>query len=560
MAISNIPTFTDGEILTASKMNTLGTAITTKFAGAVTGADMAWPLVAQGNIDMNNSHTFTNLRTLWKVINVNEYDTLSDAVAALPSGGGALFVPPDTTITADGVAVTKPVCVFGAGKTSVLKLTASASSGFLLRVTGTNDVDVDNLTIDGNSATGTTQDGIQLRQIDGARITNVWFKNFSGDALEIGNEGTGGNNSIDVMVHNCKFEGGTVDQIKINDVDGLTVTSCRFENPGADCIEGTPTDSSAKMRSIRINNCKFSTSARAVYIVGASGTANDLWRLVAVNDNEVLTTTGTAITVGAASATVKHVAIKDNDIIGAGDDAILCLSEGGVISGNYAPSAGGNGLDMVSSTELLVSKNQFRAATAAAIDATSATTCRVISNDVSGGTEPIVKDSTTTCVFADNIGGEVSASGANAKGVAPDETEAGAGTSGTFTTTATIPAGTVKVGDVVQLWATGAFTGANSTTVKADLSGVALTPVTFVGSVDWSLDYKLQVTVLSGAGSTESKTVSGYEGSSFHCDYADEAVDWSVDVVITWDWTKDTGDSVNIKAWGYIVNGGPYAN
>ena len=63
MAITGIPTFVDGEIPPAAKLNQLGDAITTKFGGAVTPGDMSWPMVVQGNIDFDKTYGIVGLRT-----------------------------------------------------------------------------------------------------------------------------------------------------------------------------------------------------------------------------------------------------------------------------------------------------------------------------------------------------------------------------------------------------------------------------------------------------------------------------------------------------------------
>jgi len=371
MAISNIPTFADGEILTAAKLNQLGTAVDTKFSGAITGADMAWPLVAQGNIDMNNSYTFTNLRTLWGVVNIDEYDTFADAVSALPSAGGCLFVPPGTTIDLDGETISKSFMIMGCGRTSVLRTTLNASTGFMIRTAaGVSDVEIINCTLDGRSATGTSEDGLQLRQVSKALLHGVWFKNFKKDALFIGNDGTAGNESTDVKVLGCHFEGGDDDQIFIDDVDGLVIAGCTFDNPTDICIEGTPDTVASKMRSIKIYGNEFKNCVQAVDIKGASATANDLWRLIQVYDNDVYTCSGDAITVGHTTAIIKWAKVSDNNIIAAGGDALVVLASGGKVANNYCPDAVGDGLDMTDCQGVSVNNNDFTDAGALGIDST----------------------------------------------------------------------------------------------------------------------------------------------------------------------------------------------
>ena len=407
MAISNIPTFTDGEILTASKLNTLGTAVSTKFSGAITGADMVWPLVCQGNIDFN-SFGVTNLAKLWNVVNVAEYDTVTLAIAALPAAGGSLFVPPGTT-TLDTVELdTSNTQVFGTGRGSILKITTAASGGYMMKTsTGLTNIGFSDLTISGNAQTGTGQDGIQVKDVVGVKFTNVYFDDFSGESLVLTHSGTQGNPCEEVQIIGCHFEDGAGDQLLMDDVDGVQIVGCRFENPTTKCINGTPSTSASYMRSILVQGCKFSTAANSVYIIGASDTASDNWRLVRVLGNEILTDSAVAITVGTTAARVTFGHIANNVGTAISGDAIKVLLQTGLIEGNYFPVAGGDGCDITSSADCAVRGNDFADATTFGVDATSSTNCRVFNNDVhghGGGSEGVVKDSSTGLKHGGNVG------------------------------------------------------------------------------------------------------------------------------------------------------------
>lgn len=561
MAISNIPTFVTDEIPSAAKLNQLGTAITTKFSGGVTGADLVWPLVAQGNIDMNGSYSFVNLRTLWSVVNVSEYDTFADAVAALPTAGGCLFIPPGTTVTTDGNTVSKAFCVMGAGKTSVLKLTASATSGYLVR-TGTSleGVDFVNLTIDGNAATGSGQDGIQIRQSSQVNIVNCWFKNFSGDPLYIGNDGTGGNNSAGVRVHSCHFEGGSGRHVFIEDVDGLDISGCTFENPTTICIEGTPTDTSAKMRSIRVHGNEFSNCSQFVDIKGASATANDLWRLVSVCDNDGLTCSGDGITVGDTSAIVKSVRVCDNTLEGVTGDGIVVLAQNGRIADNEAPGCGGDGLDMTDCQDCSVQGNNFANAGTNGIDATNSDDCFIKDNTVTGfggGGESIVSDGTTGNRYIRNTGDPWS------EGASYNEvTAAGAasGTSGTFSDQFTVPAGRIAPGTTIVFSAVANKSGVNGTaTLRLNLGGTALAEMSWINT-DAGLgvfEWRVTVDATTGANTRymEHGVIEAVDSQTQHANGSPLTVDWTADVTVDIDWTKNTSDSLEVFGWGYEIEG-----
>ena len=140
MPITNLPTFTDEELLAAAKLNLMRNAINSKFS-AITGADLTWPLVAEGNIDFDSQFSIVGLRTFWNIINASEYATFQAAIdAAEAAGGGCVVIPPATTVVADGVSIdASSIAIVGCGPSSVLQLTTAASSGYLVR-TGTSSL------------------------------------------------------------------------------------------------------------------------------------------------------------------------------------------------------------------------------------------------------------------------------------------------------------------------------------------------------------------------------------------------------------------------------------
>ena len=71
MTIPTLPTWVDQEVQSAGKLNLLSAALEAKFAGSIGGADLAWPLVAQGAIDMNG-YELLGLKKFWNVFNADE--------------------------------------------------------------------------------------------------------------------------------------------------------------------------------------------------------------------------------------------------------------------------------------------------------------------------------------------------------------------------------------------------------------------------------------------------------------------------------------------------------
>lgn len=532
MPITNLPTFVDGQLLTAAQLNQIVTALQTKFSGNVTGSDLVWPLQAQGDIDFGGQHDIDGLRQFWGVINVDEYDSFADAVAALPTGGGALFIPPGTTVTADGVAITKPVTVYGAGKTSVLKLTSSSTSGYLLRVTGTSNFTLRNLTIDGNSETGSGQDGVQVRNVDGVTIANCRFQDFSGDALYLGNDGTAGNSSTRVIVYACQFDDGAADHIAINDLDGGSITFCQFNNPTGDGIEAVPTGAGSLLRSIVIGNNQFNSCARAVYAIGQSATPSNNFRLIKLIGNESLSTTDVAFTLGAASAELREIVCIGNIVVSASDDAFNIVSERGIVQGNYAVSAGADALDMTSSTDLYVEGNSFANATSDAIDATSSSNCRILHNDLhDAGGSSLVRASATDLRIGENYG-DHSASVSTVSAAVPSESVGVA----VATTSYTIPGRTVKIGDVIRIVAKTSTASADPEFIVSLDGGTTEMTLSAYSAAGRSTGVaEIFVKALSGAASAEGVSMWVAASNQAGADSASWAADWNSDVTISFE-------------------------
>jgi len=106
------------------------------------------------NIDFADLYTVANLRSFWNILNVAEYASLSAAEAALPSTGGVLFIPPQTTIDVTStVTLSKDnTWVIGGGPSSILRRGSGTftptNSGFLV-MNGRKNCAVLNLQIDG---------------------------------------------------------------------------------------------------------------------------------------------------------------------------------------------------------------------------------------------------------------------------------------------------------------------------------------------------------------------------------------------------------------------------
>ena len=320
MAIANLPTFSDGEVLTAAKLNSLVAAIQAKHNGATGPEDMPWPLTAQGNIDMAD-YEIDNLPVLWNVYNLAErpssktvQDVLDDIDAA---GGGVAYIPADTTISADNLDLHPNTRLLGANFSSVLAAPATPT-GPLLNVASPSDADivVENLQLDGTSVSSGSHAGLELGQANGFKVLHVKFAGFQGPQLYVTNDGTAGNNSQSVRVMHCQFTqpGANVEQMQFDDVDDMLVFDCDFDDPTQRSIYSLTTNASQVVREVKIKEnrfkCDLSNGEGVIEVDGGfapSATASPtVRRHVHVDDNKI---NGSAAAVGGPAIAFKHFAV-----------------------------------------------------------------------------------------------------------------------------------------------------------------------------------------------------------------------------------------------------------
>jgi len=178
-----LPTFSDEEILLYETLNALSQAISARFLAGIGVADLAWPLTAEGNLNMS-VHNITGGKQIWKFVNAGNYDTLQEALDDA-GANGVVLVPPETTVPAAtaGHALDNAVSIVGAGVSSVIQMPSGASSD-MLRVSGGRGGGLYNLTLDGNSVTG-AHSGASLTGATNYVISNVWTTNFTGSGIKV---------------------------------------------------------------------------------------------------------------------------------------------------------------------------------------------------------------------------------------------------------------------------------------------------------------------------------------------------------------------------------------
>ena len=321
----SLPNFEYREKLLHTKLNAAMAAINARFTAGIGTADLAWPLTAEGNLDMS-AYNIINGRQIWGQVNAASYTTLALAVAAA-GAGGVVVVPPETTITSDGgVAITNLGAIIGSGPSSVLKLSGSASAGTLLTSGGGTYLLLSNLTLDGSSVA--SQVGLELKGVTGVILHNVWFKNFGGAALKISDSCDG------VFLNNGWFSGGSAEHIYATHSGVLCLANVQSSSAGTIAVRMEAAGASsyiyAHVDGLRITGA--GTSALKMLGTAAPGSANPV---EFYGNNIQVTTNGggvNSVILGTASAGVHKLVLSNTSISSSVAGGLLVNASSGALS------------------------------------------------------------------------------------------------------------------------------------------------------------------------------------------------------------------------------------
>jgi len=460
MAVVTLPTFSDNEIVTPEKLNALVAALNAKFSGGFDASDLQWPLEAEGDLAMG-IYNITGARKIAGVINAANYPDLQTAVTAAGTGG-CVFVPPDTTVTANGVTFTGDgVAIVGAGPSSEILLTAGTTGSFLLRSSGTtvhSGFLMSNLTLNGNASTGASNVGLQLQYVRDAVIHAVIFKGFSGAALELTNNGTAGNGCARVSVTHCSFSGGAGHHILSDDVTDFYAFGNTCEDNATAAIHLEADAANCKIKRVKIHGNNISSGANpAIFVAGDAAATSENWSDISVMGNTADTMTGAAPTfqIGTTGGGLLRVSVCDNSAPSAALDGLSICADYGTVRGNILHTAGGDGIDLTESVMLDVSDNDVRTATVNGIDAHLSVSCTVHDNRTQSSAVPILRAATLRqWANGDTVGAVPYTAYVNPTSVA------GGGGGEAVSCIVAIPANSLRVGDVLR--ARGIVTGSGT--------------------------------------------------------------------------------------------------
>jgi len=519
MGFLNLPDPVAKQVWTAAEIQQIIAALQ---GFSAQSGDIGWPLLCQGHIDFDGLYTLENLRTLWGVHNADEYDSLQAAIdAAESAGGGAVFIPPDTTVEVEDVTVeASNITIFGAGSSSVLQLGASVSSfGFQTANTGLTDIVFRNLTFDGASKAVT---GISARGMQRFKVRDVYFKNMgAGKAIHITTgSGGAGDYSTDAEVSDCTFYNGGAEDILIDNLVGGKFHNNHSEDCGATAFLAEPASSSAYIQYLEFSNTRVDNpTTHGISILGSGAAADDKWSRNAVRNCQVYSAGSDGLRLGETAKLLKDTSCTGCSIHDAAGDGITVLTEGGLIDGYFIEGTTDDGIDQLTSTNLVIGTGQILNSTG---------------DDFTSGMKhvgPFMSTNSTAYTKANGATGDL--------GYA-----------------LTIPANTVKIGDMVRIRAFFSSDAAGDTiSVRSNLEAVSIgTTNDFSASVGMWIEWNCHIVALSGADSTYVPYWWVWTAGSTraHADKNDVTIDWTADVDVTFE-VVASGGTGEVKLRGVTV-------
>lgn len=231
---------------------------------------------------INDNGTFKNGKL---VIGTTSYATLSDAITALTSSGGEIFLPQGTEDIGTTTQEIKTKTRFsGSGKSSII--TNSDGDTQLLTQDADDDLDgasFDNLELDGaspdKSPAGSSQGNhaiglYAIGQTSENNIVgpNIWIKDPGGDGVYIRESDKNILHALNIDVNWQEIGANLTGRngIAITDGDSLIISNCyirRAANAGID-LEPNATED---VNRVVINNCIIEDSLYGIGIIGGAG-------------------------------------------------------------------------------------------------------------------------------------------------------------------------------------------------------------------------------------------------------------------------------------------------
>jgi hypothetical protein len=390
MPFINLPDFVPRQLLTAALLNQIIAAME---GFATQTADIAWPLTAGGNLDMDSQWEIINLRKFWNILNIDEWGSGTGKLQAVldaaqgMTGGSCVLIPPGfSEVQAASTINAGNILIVGCGPSS--KLVLNTGGGPLITIANNlSNVGFANFTMDGSA--GTSAVGIQAQRTTNLEIRNVRSTGFDGTDIYLTNDGTAGNACIDAYLAGIRSSSTSGAQLDVDDCSGLRVIDFLSTGAGATPITMEPDGVNSLLQDIQITGARIEApTGKGMELLGGAS-ADDKWSRISVSDCIVISPTDDAYQIGDTSKPLKNVTVSNlivEDILQTGTDGIAANINRGKITGCKAQEMVGDGLDLTDSVDVLVEANHFQDAGAYGIDATDTTDCTLVGNNVRDAT------------------------------------------------------------------------------------------------------------------------------------------------------------------------------
>lgn len=462
-----LPTFSDEEILTYESLNALSQAISARFTAGVGAADLAWPLTAEGNLDLS-VYNLVGGRQIWGIVNAGNYDTLTAAISAA-GANGVVLVPPETTVgaAAAGHALPNAVSIIGSGVSSVIQMDASASAD-MLRVTGGTGGMLANLTLDGNSVAG-AHSGASLTGATNYAVRNVWTKNFTGAGLEI----TSGMVSLTI---DGFYDTGSAYGLTCTGCQNLIIGGVRLKNY---TTRGMDFNGGGSTLRAHVSDVHTETTGggAGIYFVGNGSVGVGSGAEFNGSNIHIKGATGSVdgMVLGSSAAALDRVNLSNVTVEDATANALTVNAGQGTITGCVFDSPTTTGLDLDTSTNVNVSGCAFANATNG-IDMSDAGCdgCVVSDNSYASVTNPVLRGDNTS---VERGNAQLSAGIEQGMFIIHDGSSGNAINSGSGSEdhdafSMTIPANLLRTGDMLQCEVTATQNGNSRThSIRVRLNG-----------------------------------------------------------------------------------------
>ncbi len=386
---------------------------------------------------------------------------INNAIAALPAGGGTVYLMEGTYIVDGAITLPTNVTLTGAGKTTILKLKDGINANIKLIDAGSGTAKVvSNLKLDGNSSNNSSgaQTGVNFGSIGstttpGMTVDNLDIENFRNEAI-IGTTGARA-----VITNNFLVANGGGGSIYLNGINSSVVSNNVVQTTTGSAPGIFTRGDGSQVTDNRITNA-------------AGAGIDDSGKGDTISGNTITTTGSDGIVFGAYN----NYIVTNNTISTSGRDGIRIniSATNSLVSGNTITNSASNGINVyISNSNNTISNNTISAS------GTVTTTSSGIIVDNSSNSNTITDNNITDTA---GTGYAIYVKNGTANYLADNYYSGTGAASINDTATGTVFGGQLNGSGDYQIQAAGTIKLLNNTTVSGNLSATTLTSTVATGT------------------------------------------------------------------------------